>query len=200
MLDDLVGRLFGVARNRDGWAHAFDDLAEIETAAEDQAPSASTRRHRPVAHPKTIILESLSQKVLHAWLQNRHQTLYPLTMTFRNLAPEHVELLVQAMAAAMLADGTPEPREADQAGRALASAGAGERERVVLENALENPIALSTLLRQIQDANLGVHAYAASVVAVNQRSLANRLYLEYLAARLAIPGEVVSSLNRRYRR
>ena len=195
MLDDIVGRLFG---NRDGRAHALEDLSEVEP--EDRPLPANTRRHRPVAHPKTIILESLSQKVLHAWLQNRHQTLYPLTMSFRNIAPEHVDLVVHAMAAAMLADGRAETGEAIQGGRALASAGGGDAERILLEAALASPMPLSTLLRQIQDANLGAHAYAASVIAVDQRSHANRLYLEYLAARLAIPGEVVSSLNRRYRR
>ncbi len=58
---------------------------------------------------------------------------------------------------------------------------------------------LGPLLDAIQAANLGSYAYAASLLALNQRNIVNRLYLDYLAARLGIPGDVVASLNRRYR-
>lgn len=195
----LLKRLFMGAANRDGHAHAFEELAAAELDEEENLDEAQRRRHRPVALPQTVIEESLAQKVLDAWLQNRQQTLYPLTLNFRSLEPAKIALLVRAMALAMLADGGVDPLEEAQAQRNLASLGADEATRSMMAAALADPPALSALLQEIEAADLGPHAYAASVIALNQRNAVNRLYLEYLAARLAIPTEMTSSLNRRYR-
>jgi uncharacterized membrane protein YebE (DUF533 family) len=50
-------------------------------------------------------MEALAVKVLDGWLQNRHQTLFPLTLNLRSLDASGRELLVHMMAAAAEADG-----------------------------------------------------------------------------------------------
>ena len=201
-------RLHRVAFNRDGQAPALEALAQIGPA---QAPAGAgdepaaavpqgSRRGRPTALPQTILLDALSHKVLLAWLQNRHQTLYPLTLNLRSLKPDEVELVVQAMAAAMLADGDVKNQEREQAAGALRTIGGGDAEHRTLVAALDTQMPLAALLRSVQDAGISTYAYAASLLAVNQRSTTNQLYLEYLGARLAIPIDVILSLNRRYRR
>jgi uncharacterized membrane protein YebE (DUF533 family) len=141
----------------------------------------------------------VAQKVLHGWLQNRHQTLFPLALNFRSLRPGEVTLVLHAMAAALTADGQVDAEERARVAGSLSRIGVGEAERRLLDEAVREPRPLGPLLSELQAANLGPYAYAASLMALNQRNAVNRLYLEYLAARLAIPNDVVASLNRRYR-
>jgi uncharacterized membrane protein YebE (DUF533 family) len=194
---DLIKGLFRVTLNRDGQAPALE-AAALEGSVETM-PARRSRRERPLARPRAIVEESLAQKVLHAWLQNRHQTLYPLALNFRSLRPEEVGLVVHAMAAAITADGRVDREEQARAAGSLDRFGIGEPERRLLVEAVREPRPLGPLLDAIQAANLGSYAYAASLLALNQRNIVNRLYLDYLAARLGIPGDVVASLNRRYR-
>lgn len=201
----LIGRLFRAGLNRDGQAEALEPDAALtervvdELAAEEKAPRRRSRRERRSHLPRAIVTESLAQKILHGWLQNRHQTLYPLTLNFRSLRPAEVELIVHAMATAVTADGQVDPDEEVRVSGALARVGAGEAERQLLVEAIRNPRALGPLLGEIQKAGLGSYAYAACLLALDRRSNVNRLYLDYLAARLAIPHDVVISLDRRYR-
>src|SRR4051794_41770553 len=89
-------------------------------------PARRSRRERPLARPRAIVEESLAQKVLHAWLQNRHQTLYPLALNFRSLRPEEVGLVVHGMAAAITADGRVDREEQARAAGSLDRFGIGE--------------------------------------------------------------------------
>ncbi|GGC56618.1 hypothetical protein GCM10011504_38730 [Siccirubricoccus deserti] len=144
-------------------------------------------------------MEALAVKVLHGWLQNRHQTLFPLTLNLRSLDASGRELLVHMMATAAEADGGVDAKERERIERALAATGAGEAERRLLPQAMRQPRPLGQLLREAQEAHLGAHAYAASLLALDQRSRVNQAWLDYLAARLGLPAEVTNSLNRRYR-
>ena len=205
----LIGRLFRAGLNRDGRAEALEPDAALterlveeiaaDSAAEGEAPRRRSRRERRSDLPRAIVIESLAQKILHGWLGNRHQTLYPLTLNFRSLRPAEIGLIVHAMAAAVTADGHVDPDEEVRVSGALARVGAGEAERRLLAEAIRHPRALGPLLGEIQKAGLGSHAYAACLLALDRRSNVNRLYLDYLAARLAIPRDVVISLDRRYR-
>jgi len=209
----LLSRLVTVTLNRDGQAHALErdlrsggEARELDTtdgesfdAGQSGASAPVSRRHRPSIPPETIILESVALKVLNAWLQNRHQTLYPLAMNFRNLTQPERELIVQAMAAAASADGQVDDNEQRQVLLSLERVGAGEAEHQMIMEAIAHPKPLNTILREIQEANLSAFAYGASLLAINQRNRVNQIYLEYLAARLALPPEVAHSLNRRYR-
>ncbi|TNC16004.1 tellurite resistance TerB family protein [Methylobacterium terricola] len=171
---------------------APDDVEEPEAA-----PARASRRDRRAGRADAVVTEALSQKVLHAFLQNRHQTLVPFTLNLRVLEPAQRDLVVQAMAAAFLAQG----RRQDPAPvrDALARISAAEAERQRLDKALAAPLALGDLLDAIQAADLGASAYAASLLAIDQRRRVNQLYLAYLAERLGLSEDIVSSLHRRYR-
>jgi uncharacterized membrane protein YebE (DUF533 family) len=199
----MVGRLLRGALNRDGEAPALEELAASEAAPPAPDPAAekkkTRRQQRPAARADKIVREAVAQKLLDAWLRNRQQTLYPLTMNFQNLEAPHVELLIHSMAAAMLADGEADAQEREQVERTLGEVGARDSDRRLLAMALANPRPLNQLFRQLEEARLGAYAYAASLIALNQRNSVNQLYLDYVAARLAVPTEVVASLIRRYR-
>jgi len=162
------------------------------------ASSASRQRSRLPADPRVLILASLGQKILHGWSQNRQQTLFPLTVNLRALAPDARDLILRAMAAAMTAVAPPTPCEPIQAW--LATVGAAEADLARLDAALATPEPLAPLLDALLAAHLGPYAYAVSLATTDRHSPAGPLYLEYLAARLAVPANIVKSVNRRYAR
>lgn len=204
---ELLKRLIGASRNRDGRADALESQALEQgapagavAASSPPAPAAAAQRLRLAARPETILRESLATKVLHGWLGNRQQTLYPLVLNLRNLDAPRRGLLAECMAAALAAGrGAPAPERVQAARAALGRLGAGEEEARRLADALERPRPAPALLVAVQDAGLGPHAYAASLLAADAREPASRAWLGYLAARFALPPEVVSGLNRRYR-
>lgn len=162
------------------------------------ASSASRQRSRLPADPQVLILASLGQKILHGWSQNRQQTLFPLTVNLRTLAPDARNLILRAMAAAMTAVAPSTSCEPIQAW--LATVGAAEADLARLNAALATPEPLAPLLDALLAAHLGPYAYAVSLATTDRHSPAGPLYLEYLAARLAVPANIVKSVNRRYAR
>lgn len=216
----LLARLFGSstpgegAAHRDGEAHALEALATGITTgqldpdtpgpSEPKAVTAGGRRGRPLALPQDVLVEEVAQKVLHGWLQNRHQTLYPLTVNLRTLEPTKAALLTRMMATVMLA-GTRAPGEVRVAvgltwlGQAGGQVEGSEGLDRVLRSALETPEPLSSLLRDIQKAGLTAYAYVVSIMAADLNDESERRFLDYLAVRLALPANVVRSADRRYR-
>ncbi len=198
---NLFQRLTG-GSPRDGEAHMLEapvsGLDGVMARSAAPAPPANRRRTRLPADPRALVLASLGQKILHGWLQNRHQTLFPLTVNLRTLAPDARDLILRAIAAAMAAVAPPTPLEPIQAW--LATVGATGADAARLAQALAAPEPLAPLLDAILAANLGPYAYAVSLAAIDRRTQAGPLYLEYLAARLAVPANVVKSVNRRYAR
>jgi hypothetical protein len=166
------------------------------------SPAASrSRRQREPPPADTEITEALSAKVLHGWLQNRHQTLYPLTVNLRTLEGRQPALLAQVMAVALLS-GTapPEAARIEPAAAWLGSVGGDETAREALRTALELPPPLSRLLWDVSKEGLSAYAFIAALVGADSRDAAARLFLDYLAARLALPPDIVRSARRRYRR
>jgi uncharacterized protein DUF533 len=205
----LLSRFFRPAgeAQRDGQAteleaHATGVLpATLEGAAVSRPRAGQGRRQRQLALPRAIVTESLSEKILHGWLHNRHQTLYPLTVNLRTLDPPAAALLAQVMAVALLAGGAPpDAEDIESASSWLGGVGGDQSARAALRAAVEAPPALSALLHGIQQANLAVYAYVVALVAGPSRDPAEALFLDYLAARLGLPADVVRSANRRYRR
>jgi uncharacterized membrane protein YebE (DUF533 family) len=193
----FLNRLFALGRGRDGESRVLEQDARRNDEAE--RPAQGLRRQRLGMQPQRIVMESLAAKLLHGWLQNRHQTLFPMTLHFGTLDQRSRGLVVQVMALAATADGDADAEEQERITQALAGAGAGEAEHRLLAEALASPPPLGPLLREVQAARLGAHAYAASLLALDRHSRANRAWLDYLAARLGLPAEVISGLNRRQR-
>ena len=197
----LLQRLMGRAPH-DGGAHVLEAHATgldggIGQGVALGASAGRQRNHLP-ADPQALILASLGQKILHGWSQNRHQTLFPLTLNLRTLAPEARDLVLRATAAAMTAVlplTSPEPIRAW-----LATVGATEADIGKLDQALGSPEPLAPLLDALLTAHLGPYAYAVSLATIDRHTQAGPLYLEYLAARLAVPANIVKSVNRRYAR
>ena len=164
-----------------------------------RAEPRASRRDRHAGRPMAVVVESLGQKVLHGWLQNRHQTLLPLTLDLRSMGIAERTLVLRTVAAAMAAGG--QGCDLDLAQGALARIGAGERERRLLADAFAGtlPTDRPDLFDALQEARLGTHAYGAALLAVDQRDRVTQRWLAYLAARLALPDDAVASLHRRYR-
>ncbi len=199
----ILDRLFAFTIRRDGQSHFLQQEAiEVEVGEPVERPAVTTppRRLRTGREPQRILLESLASKALHAWLQNRHQTLYPLTLNLHVLSPEARALVMRLVAASALADGqVPSAEERDRVSQDLADAGAAEADLQLLAATIERPEPLPPLLQALQEAQLGAHAYAASLVALGRRSEVSRAWLDYLAARLGLPAQVTSGLERRRR-
>lgn len=195
---ELLKRLIGAARNRDGQAEALEPEPEAMAAAAGAAGPA--QRSRLATRPEAILRESLAAKVLHGWLGNRQQTLYPLVLNLRNLGGRERALLAEIMAATLAAGRAPPTEDRGRAVRqTLARLGADDGETRRFDAALDRPRPARDLFAEIQDAGIGPHAYAASLLAADAREPASRAWLGYLAARFALPPEVVVSLDRRYR-
>ncbi|EYD74757.1 putative membrane protein [Rubellimicrobium mesophilum DSM 19309] len=187
---DVIGRLLGSMRDRDGQARALEDLTQAQ-------PGPPGPRAAP--NPAEEIYLAVATKVLSGWLANRQQTLVPHTLNFRVLERAQADLLLAVMAAAAQADGEIDSREVRQLPLALRRVGAGEDEARRLDEALAEPQHLGVLLARVQEAGLGTHAYAAALLAINRGARANRAFLDYLGARLGLAPEVAGSLERRYR-
>lgn len=195
----LLGRLFAFPSDRDGQAPLLQQQA-VGTMGEQPAPSDPPRRHGSAPDPQRVLQEVLAAKVLNAWLANRHQTLFPLTLNLASLDTAARLLLMRMVALSVLAAGTsPSPAGRDRLWEDLAAIGAGPAERAAFEAELETPTPLPPLLAALHEAQLGPHAYAASLLVLDRQAGTGRSWLEFLAARFGLPPEVVLGLQRRRR-
>ena len=153
---------------------------------------------RAPAQPRALIDAALGEKVLHGWLQNRHQTLYPLTINFRTLAAEPRLWVLRLMAVALLA-GAANPRAIDDARAWLRSAGANEADLAAMDAALRDPPSLSAAVAAVTEAGLGTYAYAVALIAAGRHDPVAELFVDYIGARFAVPDNVVRSIRRRFR-
>ncbi len=179
---------------RDGEASALQGQA-LDVGAAAVRPGKPA--HRPIQPPETIIQSSLAQKVLHGWMQNRHQTLYPLVLSLRNMTTVEKRLIVGAMAFALQAgelDGQSEQR----AEVWLRSVGGGMEEIAALGAARLAACPVDRFVAAVRSAGQSPQAYAAVVGTLGRRGIVNRRFHDYFAARLGIADEVARSLNRRY--
>jgi uncharacterized membrane protein YebE (DUF533 family) len=193
----LLVRLFGQGARHGDQAAVLAAHAGEDTAADE---SSISRRHRWLPLPGEVVAEVLAGKVLHAWLQNQHQTLYPLTVNLRTLDAGRAALLARMMALAILAGAAPpSPERMDEGVRWLAQVGGSGDVEEAFRAALSAPDPLRVLLHEIQVAGLAAYAYVVSLVATDPRDEAGQIFLDYLAVRLALPANVVRSADRRYR-
>ncbi len=235
---DLLARLLSRRPQRDGAAPALEAAAtglpasRLDAAAGPAIPPADPRPGgRPAATAGSLapsvppqggsamLRDAVLAKVLHGWLQNRHQTLFPLSVNLATLDPAQRATLAGMVAVSLLADGghaghdtpghantghaAPGPAPAERETRArrwLAAAGADAATLDALDQALAAPPATSRLLDSVLAQGLAPYAYVAALVALDTRDAPGLHFLEYLAARLALPATLVRSANRRHRR
>ncbi len=104
--------------------------------------------------------------------------------------------LLFAMVAAARADGKLDGDERRAISDGLERLGLSDAERAQLHAALERPSDLEWLVAQATTPERAAEIYAVSLLAIEVDTPAERAYLAMLAARLALPEELVASLHR----
>ncbi len=160
------------------------------------APLAAPRRDRAPAPAEAALRGALATKLLHAWAENRQQVRVPLSLDLRAMPPGARGLVVQALAAAVAADGRRDPAETARLRATLRRIG-GTAEDL---DAAACPPDLFALLAALEEAGCGAHGYAAAALVLDARVAANRGFLAWLAARLGVPEALATGIARRYRR
>ena len=196
----FFGPLFRLMERRFG---RVDDLQAVETREQGTAAldiEDLGRRGRRLGVPQEILERSLSQKILHGWLQNRHQVLVPLTFRLGRLKDDDVELLMRFTAVALLNGSAGDAVSQRPVERWLRDIGADDSAMAEFRAAIPSPAPLSSLLASVRERGLSAYAYAAAVVAANMQEASGRLFANFIAARLGLPADAVRSIDRRYRR
>jgi uncharacterized membrane protein YebE (DUF533 family) len=105
-------------------------------------------------------------------------------------------VLVQAMIAAAKADGQIDAAERERILGKLAEGGADQdaRDWVLME--MRAPLDLDAIVAQAGSPDLALEVYAASVMAIEVDTEAERAYLTELARRLSLPAPAVAYVNR----
>jgi uncharacterized membrane protein YebE (DUF533 family) len=193
---ELVRAMLGRqgAPNPDGGAPAIEAFAVVAAQETTEAPEKEPERE---GEYDPGVVGVLAEKVLNAWLRNRHQLMFPFVLDLRRLERKDMETVVHAMVAAAEADGSVDGNERRRIETAL---GLDETSDVsFLDEALRRPKPLSQILAGAPDVKIGALVYAAALMAVDRSRPVNRYYLKYLAARLQLPDELVESLKQRFR-
>ena len=140
----------------------------------------------------------VAAKVLVEWLRNRQQLLVPFTLDLRKLDRSLATCVIHAMAAAAGADGAVDDKTHARLAAALDRIHATDEQRALVTKALDEPLSLREVLRDVKDAQVGAIYYAASLLAIDRRKRVNRYYLRYLSARLQLSPDLSRNLERRF--
>ena len=172
------------------------------SGAETAAPIASGRRERVADAGSAVINETLGVKLLHGWLQNRHQTLMPLTLNMSIMTRDQQDALARIMATLLLAG-----RPADAAAEFspvlrtwLSGLGAGIDTVATFDAAIEAPLPLNALFETAQAGELTIYTYVAALMASDTRYPVSVMLCDLVQARFDLPTALVRSAVRRYRR
>lgn len=191
----------------DGAAPALVDIATEEAPVQLDGgviglTSASGRRDRIADAGSDFVAEALGAKLLHSWLQNRHQTLMPLSLNMAVMAPRQREGLAQILASMLLAG-----RPAAEAGEAapklrewLAGLGADAAALRSFDQALQSPLPLNVVFETAQADELTIYTYVATLMASDARFPVSVMLCDMVQARFDLPTAMVRSAIRRYRR
>ncbi len=149
-----------------------------------------------------VVLDALSSKLLHGWLQNRHQTLMPLTLNLSLLSPEQQSALVSILSSLLLAGRPSDDVETvvPTLRSRLTELGARAETLAAFDAALQSPMPLNIVFDVAQAQTLTIYAYVAALMAADPRFPASVTLCDLVQARFALPSAVVRSAVRRYRR
>jgi uncharacterized membrane protein YebE (DUF533 family) len=104
-------------------------------------------------------------------------------------------LLIRGMIAAANADGQITPEERRRIVARLDEGGADAEDHRLIEQELDNPRPLDTLLAQVHDHDTAQQFYAASRAAMDGESPTQTSYLDYLRNRLGLPPEETAEID-----
>lgn len=159
------------------------------------APAPVSAEAPPSADLADAPLEVLASKIVFSHLRNRQQTLGPPPTALGHLDQGQTELLIRAAVTAAYADGRfTEEKERALRG-ALSAYGLQVEEHGFVSVAIRRPVPLETLLREVRDLHVASLFYTASLLALDKHDAVNRAYLNYLAVRLRLPGEVLARVH-----
>ncbi|MEZ5458167.1 MAG: tellurite resistance TerB family protein [Steroidobacteraceae bacterium] len=98
--------------------------------------------------------------------------------------------VIQAMIAASKADGVVDASERDRVFDKLREANLPQQDQDEVLRLLTQPMDMESVVRGVDSRELALEIYAASVFAVSPASRAERAYLDLLAARLGLDGDL----------
>lgn len=104
-------------------------------------------------------------------------------------------LILRSMIAAAHADGQLDAEEQDRILGQMHDTGLTATERQLLMRELHNPVSIEELSMQCTNANDSACVYAAAVLAIVVDSAAEQAYLAHLSQALALPPELVASIE-----
>jgi len=111
-------------------------------------------------------------------------------------ANEEALLLIRAMIAAANADHAVDDVERHAILEKVTASGLGAEELSFVEDELSNPLDLRTLVAQVKSLEMAEQVYAASVLALEVDSDAERNYLQRLASALNLDTATVAKWNK----
>ncbi|MEO3434413.1 tellurite resistance TerB family protein [Inquilinus sp. CAU 1745] len=106
-------------------------------------------------------------------------------------------LLVRAMVAAAKADGEIDADERGRILKQLEEAGADADDRAFVEREFATPLDVDALAAEARDPTVAAELYAASAMAIDADTPAEKLYLQLLATKLGLPNDLVASIDAR---
>lgn len=155
------------------------------------------RRHRDIAPGRRQILDGVGQKILHGFLQNRHQTQVPLSVNLASLAEAERMAVGRFAAVAALAGGAVGARQPVRTW--LAANGADRAILAAFEDALRTPPSLTGALAGLTTPEADLIAFILCLVAAREAGPAASAFADYIAAARALPSTLVRAAERRYR-
>jgi uncharacterized membrane protein YebE (DUF533 family) len=104
--------------------------------------------------------------------------------------------IVQAMIAASKADGVLDAQERERIFARVSESGLGQAEQDEVLRLMTQPADLDSIVRDVDSKELATEIYAASLMAVSPARRAERAWLDMLAARLGLEGDLTLELDR----
>ena len=147
------------------------------------------RRERAPNPGSAVLADTLGAKVLHGWLQNRHQTLMPLTLNVALMTLEQQEQLAAILASLLLAGrpgeaaGTAAPMLRDW----FAGLGGDAAALAAFEQAMSMPLPLNVIFDLAQSSELTIYTYVSALMASDTRYPVSVMLCDMVQARFDLP-------------
>jgi uncharacterized membrane protein YebE (DUF533 family) len=210
-LSRMLGGLFGQGGNGRGFGEMLGSATELARRAA-QSPVEETRRNNPAAMGGLgalagallgggrgavgggllAVLGSLAYAAMQG--QGRGATA-PESLDDPAAVQRKAMLLLRAMIQAAKSDGQIDAREMERISGKLTEAGEDNEARAFVLRELRSPLDLEGLAREATSPQEGAEIYAASLMAIELDTQAERDYLARLATALHLPEEAVARIH-----